>query len=106
MVQGVLESHSFFEKNKISMLDPWQPYMPYYEIDPVLELGRALFYMDTGTIKNFWFCHGDNFGKGFCASTSAYRIYSTSAKVTIRELFFTYIWLQKVMVSKVYDSGI
>ena len=52
MVQGVLESHSFFEKNKISMLDPWQPYMPYYEIDPVLELGRALFYMDNGIIKN------------------------------------------------------
>ena len=26
------------------------------------------------------FRHGDNFGKGFCSSTSAYKIYSTSAK--------------------------
>ena len=37
-----------FQMNKISMLDPWQPYIRYYEIDPVLELGRALFFMDTG----------------------------------------------------------
>ena len=26
------------------------------------------------------FRHGENFGKGFCSSTSAYKIYSTSAK--------------------------